>query len=192
MIYKFKLVSNEVSNFVREIEIDSDSTFFQLRNAVLESVGYSKDDLDSFFLCDDDWERQEEITQEDMGISSSDKDIWVMDETPVGELVEDEGQKLVFVYNYITDQAFYMELKEMIPGRHLKDAVCTFKKGTPPPRGWISMNLSARSTSPRRRRPTTWCLKTSTAIPSLTRMSWSRASRASTTTVSDVALHPHT
>ena len=133
MIYKFKLVSNEVSNFVREIEIDSDSTFFQLRNAVLESVGYSKDDLDSFFLCDDDWERQEEITQEDMGISSSDKDIWVMDETPVGELVEDEGQKLVFVYNYITDQAFYMELKEMIPGRHLKDAVCTFKKGTAPP-----------------------------------------------------------
>lgn len=132
MIYKFKLVSNEVSNFAREIEIDSESTFLQLRNAILESVGYTKDDIDSFFLCDDDWERQEEVTLEDMGMSESDKDIWLMEDTPVGELVEDEGQKLMFVFDYLTERAFFMELKEMIPGRHLKEPVCTIKRGTPP------------------------------------------------------------
>ena len=59
MVYKFKLVSDEVSNFSREIEIDSNSTFLQLRNAILDSVGYSKDDIDSFFLCDDEWQLQE-------------------------------------------------------------------------------------------------------------------------------------
>ena len=46
MVYKFKLVSDEVSNFSREIEIDANSTFLQLRNAILDSVGYSKDDID--------------------------------------------------------------------------------------------------------------------------------------------------
>ena len=70
MVYKFKLVSDEVSNFAREIEIDSESTFLQLRNVILDSVDYSKDELDSFFLCDDDWAKQEEITLEDMGSSS--------------------------------------------------------------------------------------------------------------------------
>ena len=59
MVYKFKLVSDEVSNFSREIEIDANSSFLQLRNAILDSVDYSKDDIDSFFLCDDEWQREE-------------------------------------------------------------------------------------------------------------------------------------
>ena len=95
MVYKFKLVSDEVSNFAREIEIDSESSFLQLRNVILDSVGYTKDELDSFFICDDDWSRNEEITLEDMG-SSSDQDVWLMDDTPLSEFLEDEGQKLMF------------------------------------------------------------------------------------------------
>ena len=131
MVYRFKLVSDEVSNFAREIEIDSDSTFLQLRNAILDSVDYSKDELDSFFLCDEDWQRQEEITLEDMG-SSSDCDIWLMEDTPVGELVEDEGQKLMFVFDYLTERSFFMEMKEEIPGRTLHEPVCTLKRGNAP------------------------------------------------------------
>lgn len=131
MVYKFKLVSDEVSNFSREIEIDSSSTFLQLRNAILDSVGYSKDDMDSFFLCDDEWQREEEITLEDMG-STSDQDIWIMEDTPLNELIEDEGQKLIFVFDYMTERSFFMEMKESIPGRNLKDPICTMKRGNAP------------------------------------------------------------
>ncbi|MDE5713706.1 MAG: hypothetical protein K2I16_08835 [Muribaculaceae bacterium] len=131
MVYKFKLVSDEVSNFSREIEIDSNSTFLQLRNAILDSVGYLKDDIDSFFLCDDEWQRQEEITLEDMG-SASDQDIWLMEDTPLNELIEDEGQKLVFVFDYMTERSFFMEMKEAIPGRNLADPICTVKRGKAP------------------------------------------------------------
>lgn len=131
MVYKFKLVSDEVSNFSREIEIDANSSFFQLRNAILDSVNYTKDDMDSFFLCDDEWQRQEEITLEDMG-SSSDQDIWIMDDTPLNELIEEEGQKLVFVFDYLTERSFFMEMKEAVPGRKLSDPICTVKRGNPP------------------------------------------------------------
>ncbi|MDE5773924.1 MAG: hypothetical protein K2H86_05655 [Muribaculaceae bacterium] len=131
MVYKFKLVSDEVSNFFREIEIDATSTFLQLRNVILDSVGYTRDELDSFFLCDDDWSRNEEITLEDMG-SSSDQDIWIMDETPLNDLIEDEGQKLIFVFDYMTERSFFMELKEIIPGRNLKEPVCIASKGKAP------------------------------------------------------------
>lgn len=131
MVYRFKLVSDEVSNFSREIEIDANSSFLQLRNAVLDSVDYTKDDIDSFFLCDDEWQREEEITLEDMG-SSSDQDVWIMEDTPLNELIEDEGQKLVFVFDYMTERSFFMELKEIIPGRTLSDPVCTVKRGKAP------------------------------------------------------------
>ncbi len=131
MVYKFKLVSDEVTNFAREIEIDSESSFLQLRNVILESVDYTKDELDSFFICDDDWTKNEEITLEDMG-SSSDQDVWLMDDTPLSEFLEDEGQKLIFMFDYMTERSFFMELKEIEPGRSLLDPICTLKRGKAP------------------------------------------------------------
>lgn len=131
MVYRFVLVSDEADNFSREIEIDSEATFLQLRNAILESVDYSKDELDSFFLCDDEWQKEEEITLEDMD-TSSDKDTWLMETTHLDEMIEDEGQKLLFVFDYMTDRCFFMEMKEAIPGRSLAEPICTLKKGKAP------------------------------------------------------------
>lgn len=131
MIYRFKLVSDEAANFFREIEIDSSASFLDLRNIVLDSVGFSKDDMSSFFICDDDWSKNEEITMEDMG-SSSDQDIWIMADTPLNEFIEDEGQKLIFVFDYLTDRSFFMELKEIITGKNLPSGVCTKSEGKAP------------------------------------------------------------
>lgn len=131
MVYKFKLVSDEVSNFSREIEIDANSTFLQLRNAILDSVDYTKDEMNSFYLCDDEWQKGEEITLMDMG-SSSDQDIWIMEDTPLNELIEDEGQKLIFVFDYVTERSFFMEMKEALPGKTLSEPICTVKLGKAP------------------------------------------------------------
>ena len=73
MIYKFRIVSDEVDNFKREICIDSDASFLELHDAILDSVGFSKDQMTSFFICDDDWEKKTEITLMDMG-KDSDED----------------------------------------------------------------------------------------------------------------------
>ena len=131
MVYRFKLVSDEVNNFSREYEIDSTASFLQLRNTILDSVDYSQEDFNSFFLCDDEWNKHEEITLEDMG-SSSDKDIWIMGDTPLNELIEEDGQKLIFVFDYLTDRAFFMEMKESFPGRSLSDPMCVMKRGKAP------------------------------------------------------------
>jgi len=131
MVYRFKIVSDEVEKFCREIEINSSATFLQLRNAILDSVGYHKEELSSFFLCSEDWEKHEEITLEDMG-SSSDEDIWLMEDTTIGEMVEDEGQRLIFVFDYMTDRCFFMELKEIIPSKNIMDPLCVRKEGKAP------------------------------------------------------------
>ena len=80
MIFNFRLVSDEVDNFRREISIDADATFLDLRNAICDSVDYDKNQMCSFFICDDNWEKGKEITLEDMG-SESDEDVYLMDET---------------------------------------------------------------------------------------------------------------
>lgn len=131
MIYKFRIVSDEVDNFKLEIAIDSDDTFLRLRNAILEAVGYTKDQIDSFFICSDDWTKEKEITLMDMD-SDSDEDVWIMEDTPLSELIEDEGQKLIFVFDYMTERCFFMEMKEIVTGKTLLDPLCQRKEGKAP------------------------------------------------------------
>ena len=57
MIYKFVIVSDEADNFKLQIAIDSTATFMQLRNVILDSAGYGKDQMDSFYICDEEWVR---------------------------------------------------------------------------------------------------------------------------------------
>ena len=71
MIFTFRIVSDEVDNFKREIKIDADNTFLDLRNAICDSVGYDKNQMSSFFLCEDGWEKSKEITLEDRRCPSS-------------------------------------------------------------------------------------------------------------------------
>lgn len=131
MIYKFRIVSDEVANFKLEILIDSDDTFLRLRNAILDAVGYTKDQMDSFFICEDDWSKDKEITLADMG-TDSDQDLWIMENTPLSELIEEEGQKLIYVFDYLTERSFFMEMKEMITGKQLLDPLCQRKEGKAP------------------------------------------------------------
>ncbi|MDE5688148.1 MAG: plasmid pRiA4b ORF-3 family protein [Paramuribaculum sp.] len=131
MIYRFRIVSDEVDNFKREISIDADATFLDLRNAICDSVNYDKGQMNSFFLCDEGWEKGREITLEDMGSDISD-DVYLMDECVLGDYLEDEGQRLIFVFDYLTDRSFFIELKKTEPGKTLKDPVCTVAMGNPP------------------------------------------------------------
>ena len=63
MIFKFSLVSDEVANFRREIQIDGDDTFFDLHKAIMECSGYKEAEITSFFMCDDWWGRKQEISK---------------------------------------------------------------------------------------------------------------------------------
>ena len=131
MIYKFLIGSEEAENFKLEIAIDSSDTFLRLRNTILDAAGYDKNQMDSFVICDDDWSKEKEVTYYDMD-TDTDEDIWIMEDTPLDELLEDDGQKMKFVFDYMTERYFYMILKETVPGKSLHDPLCQRKEGKAP------------------------------------------------------------
>lgn len=131
MIYRFTIISDEVDDFIREIQIDSEATFFELHEAILKAAKYTNDQMTSFFTCDDDWEKEQEITLEDMG-GYSDEESYIMRETRLSDLVEDEKQKLLYVFDPLTERVFFIELSEIITGKDLEAAVCTRKEGIAP------------------------------------------------------------
>ncbi|MCR5498573.1 MAG: hypothetical protein K6F48_12140 [Paludibacteraceae bacterium] len=131
MVFKFILLSDEVDDFLREIHIDSDATFLELNNAILDSVGYTKDQMTSFLICNDYWEAEQEITLMEMD-TSSEVDSLVMDRVRVEEFASEEGQKLRFIFDVMNERSFYMELKEVKTRESLPAPICKRSKGNPP------------------------------------------------------------
>ena len=68
---------------------------------------------------------------EDMGSDSS-QDVYLMEDTVLSDMIDDEGQRVMFTFDYMTDRAFFIEMKELIPGKNLKDPVCTLSLGHAP------------------------------------------------------------
>jgi hypothetical protein len=131
MVFKFRILSDEVDNFTREIAIRSEASFLDLHNAILKSVGYAADQMTSFFLCNDDWEKETEVTLIEMD-SSPEVDSWIMETTKLSELIEDEGQKLLYVFDYLTERSFFIETYEIVPGKDLEKPRLLLSEGEAP------------------------------------------------------------
>lgn len=131
MTYRFILLSDENDFFKREIEINSDDTFLSLNNIILDSAGYDHTEMTSFFLCDEEWNKGQEVTLMEME-TSSEEDNYVMDSTRLEDLIEDEHQHLLFVFDMLSERAFFMDLVEIIPGETLDKPRVTLSEGSAP------------------------------------------------------------
>lgn len=131
MIYKIRIVSDEIDNFRRDINIDSEATFEELKDAICDSIGFDGSQMSSFFICDDDWGKNQEITLEDMGADVT-KDLYLMKETRLEDLIDDVGQKMLFTFDYLNDRSLFLQVKDAIFGEELTSPECVLSKGNAP------------------------------------------------------------
>ncbi|MDO4715847.1 MAG: hypothetical protein Q4A44_06200, partial [Bacteroidales bacterium] len=131
MIYEIRIISDEAPDFLRVIQIDGQSTFLDLYEAILKACGYEDSMISSFFLCDEEWHRGSEITREDMGVGRVDVDIYAMDSVRLNQLLEEE-QRMELVYDTFNERFFSLEVDEVLPGQTLEAAKVTVSEGYAP------------------------------------------------------------
>ncbi|MCM1034838.1 MAG: plasmid pRiA4b ORF-3 family protein [Paludibacter sp.] len=131
MIYRFTFLSDEAEHFKRVFEIDSEATFFDLHKVILASAGYSDDQMTSFFICNDRWEKEQEVTLVEME-SNYEYDNMVMEDTRLSELLTETHQKLLYVFDPMFERAFFGELTAMEAGKYADEAICTLSEGKAP------------------------------------------------------------
>lgn len=90
MIYKIAFSCEEGDNFRLVFEADPDATFLELHEAILSAVKYNNDQMTSFFMCNDRWEKEQEVTLIEMD-RNFDYDNMVMDRTHLADLMEEQG-----------------------------------------------------------------------------------------------------
>lgn len=141
MIYKIAFSCDEGDGFRRVFEADSEATFLELHEAILKSVNYPDDQMTSFFMCNDHWEKEQEVTLVEMD-SNFEYDNMVMNETRLSDLIEEQGQRLIYIFDPMFERYFFGSLKEILPGT-MNGVECVEKKGTVPPQLKDVDNLDA-------------------------------------------------
>ena len=66
MILLFRIISDEDQEFYRDLVIDGSDTFLDFHHVLQENLGYDPTHLASFFITNEDWEKEQEITLIDM------------------------------------------------------------------------------------------------------------------------------
>lgn len=129
MIYRFALLSREQEDFRMEVEISGQETFLALNNLIIQALGFSGEDITQFHIADDNWEPLIPVTMIERDVAA-DEDQYIMESTPIEELIHDKGDKAIFEFDILNGRGLYMSLRELRPGT--TEPVVTMLRGTRP------------------------------------------------------------
>lgn len=111
MILKFRMLSDENDNFVRDFEVDPMMKLSEFHSFITTSIGYDEC-MASFFTADEEWQRVREFTLMDMGDTGYDGEDapMPMGEITLAEIIVSNYKRLIYQFDLIANRAFYIEL----------------------------------------------------------------------------------
>ncbi len=108
MVFRFRMLSDENDNFVRDYEVLYDMTLLDFHRFILESLEY-EECMSSFFTADNRWEKQREFTLMDMG-DGSEEGPEAMENVTLGQIIHNLRDRLIYLFDLFGDRAYYLEL----------------------------------------------------------------------------------
>ncbi|KAF0238751.1 MAG: hypothetical protein FD181_752 [Prolixibacteraceae bacterium] len=130
MIFHFQIISQECKNFQLEVELSKRHTFFDFHSLIQKSLGYESHQLASFFIPDKRGLKEKEISMLDLGMNGA--AYYIMQKTPLSDLIQSKGQKLIYTFDFLNDRSLLIELTDIIMEKNLIEPLVTLKRGVSP------------------------------------------------------------
>lgn len=109
MVFRFRMLSDENDNFVRDYEVMYDTTLLDFHHFILDSLEYEPC-MASFYTADDRWEKQREFTSMDMGVEAGAESPEAMEKTTLGQIIHKKRDRLIYLFDLFGDRAYFLEL----------------------------------------------------------------------------------
>jgi len=111
--YKFRVLvdSDTGKTCFRDISISSISTFDKLHHAIIKAFNFKGDQMASFYMSNEDWDKGEEIGL--MDLTGENEDFQQMSDTLIWDKISQPKQKMVYVYDFLNMWCFYIDLLEI-------------------------------------------------------------------------------
>ena len=131
--FRVLLDSEKDQEIFRDILIDENENFESFYRTILNSFNFEGQEIGSFFLSNDEWDKGHEISLMDMSYSDEDPEITsVMSEAKLVDFMEAPDQKIILVYDFLRMWIFLIELQERTE-ETLDKAKIALAIGTAPP-----------------------------------------------------------
>jgi hypothetical protein len=108
-VLKFRIYFEEDDSIYRDVAIKHTQTFLQLHQVILKAYEFDNKHQATFYRSNDNWQRGREIS-----LAQYDKPYKVapllMESTAIGTEIKDPNQKFVFVYDFVKNWSFLVEL----------------------------------------------------------------------------------
>ena len=108
MVFRFRMLSDENDNFVRDYEVLYDTTLLEFHDFILRSLEY-EECMASFFTADDRWEKLREFTRMDMDDGAEDAPL-AMEKVTLGQIIHNNRDRLIYLFDIFGDRAYFLEL----------------------------------------------------------------------------------
>ncbi len=111
--FRVLLDSEKDQEIFRDILIDENENFESFYRTILNSFNFEGQEIGSFFISNDEWDKGHEISLMDMSYSDEDPEITsVMSEAKLVDYMEASDQKIILVYDFLRMWIFLIELQE--------------------------------------------------------------------------------
>lgn len=108
--FRVLLDSKENTEIFRDVIIPDSASFADLYKISIEAFGFKGDQMASFYMSNDEWDKGQEITLEDMSFGDEENTTPVMEKAFVRDFIEAPDQKIILVYDFIKMWIFLFEL----------------------------------------------------------------------------------
>lgn len=126
MVYRFKVTYEDHEDVFRYIEIRSSQSFLELHTAILQSIGFDNSKSATFYMSDDYWRKEAEISVENTSDEKAKKSKPKKSDEPqkkktIADHIENPHQHFVYVFDPEKEWTFLLELLKIVPEE--KDAI---------------------------------------------------------------------
>ena len=108
-ILKFRAYFEDDESIYRDVAIKHTQNFFDLHLTILKAYEFDNKHQATFFRSNDQWQRGREITAEIYDKPYKAQPL-LMEETTIGSEIKDPNQKFIYVYDFVRNWTFMVEL----------------------------------------------------------------------------------
>ncbi len=112
--FKFRVLldSEKDQEIFRDIIIDENENFETFYRTILASFNFEGQEMGSFYMSNDEWDKGYEIGLMDMSFSDEEEDLpGVMSQCTLKNFMEAPDQKIILVYDFLRMWIFLIELQ---------------------------------------------------------------------------------
>jgi hypothetical protein len=155
LIYRFRVTSDELEGFLREIEIQPNQSFLDFHAVMMEAVDLHHCERASFFMTDKKYKKDKEVSlkPEKREVRKYDEDLdRVVTETvtlplmkslKIKDYIEDPHQRLLYEFTSKEYHSFFIELFKIFPSDNMNSYPrCNKRQGELPKKPDIPVPLA--------------------------------------------------